>query len=567
MTRIYKKRSDPRIPPAIDGLQLNTCRNPHCSNFGIPPKDHVPRGRQLAEARDTYVLQSNKKRPNQQPKQSISCLLCGEQFRMIGNVGVREELDRFLAYIAPKCTTTCPTESCQNHSRDVESAPDGYIRYGETPKGAQRYQCRLCKKTFSVSPHIGRQLRQPEKSALVFSLLVNKSPMRRICEVAGINAVTLYQRIDLIYKCCLRVAQKYEAALLAGKKYDRLHIAVDRQEHTFNWGTQFDRRLVILKAIASAEAKSGYVLAQHLNFDPTFDPQEVELDARECGDINHAPPYRKYARFWLKADYQELKNDEDAIDETFASDAKLPARGLQVFETYSLFSHFLFLERLLKGVSEIQFSLDREASIQPACLLAFRDWVAREKLDVFLIRIDKFATVERRKLALSHAAAKLSRFREKNSQSSEIDAAIEMLKQEHEKATASFRHQRDRWVDHPLPNMNEPQKSMLCVTAKAETDASRLAWGYMRASLNTIDRYFMQVRRRISILERPISSSSNNNRRWYGYQAYNPEVGMKMLEIFRVVYNYHLVGHGKMTPAQRMGLVDRALSLEEILKA
>lgn len=396
---------------------------------------------------------------------------------------------------------------------------------------------------------------------------MNKSPMRRICEVADINPVTLYQRIDLIYKKCLRIAQKYEAPLLEGKAYDRMHIAVDRQEHTFNWGTQFDRRLVMLKAIASAEAKSGYILAQHLNFEPRLDPQEIELEARECSDDERSPPFRRFARFWLKADYQAPKEDKDTFDEVIATGTKLPSRGLQIFETYTLFGHFFFLARLLRGVNKIQFSLDREGGIQPACILAFRDWLDSDRLDIFLVRINKDMTNDRKMIALAQAERQLSQYRQQFPDLNEVQVAIELLKARHIQAAQNISHQRDRWVDHPSPNMNEPQKSMLCISARPDTDPTRLAWGYMRSSLNSIDRYFMQARRRISTLERPISSASSTNRRWHGYQAYNPEVGMKLLEIFRVVYNYHLVGKGKQTPAQRIGLVDHALSLQEILSA
>jgi hypothetical protein len=564
MTRIYNKRTDPRVPSAFGDLQLNACRNPLCTNFGAPPKDSVPRGRgQPVEARDGYSLQSQKS--SRKNVGMMMCTVCTDQFRLISNVGVNEELHRFLRQLMPSNSASCPTESCENYEQSIEDAAVGYAKYGQTPTGAQRYQCLRCLKTFSVSPHIGRKLRQPEKTTLIFSLLMNKSAMRRICEVAEVNAVTLYQRIDLIYKKCLRVAQKYELALLKGKTYDRMHIAVDRQDHTFNWGTQFDRRLVVLKAIASAEAKSGYILAQHLNFEPSLDAQEIELAAREYGDDERSPPFRKFARFWLKADYSAQQIDVDTFGEALEPGSRLPSKGLQVFESYSLFAHFFFLAKLLRGVGQIQFSLDREASIQPACLLAFRDWLAEDKLDVFLIKINKLMTNDRKMIALAQAERQISLYREQFPGLKEVETVIEILKSSHARAVETIPHPRHRWVDHPLPNMNEPQKSLLCVTARSETDPKHLAWGYMRGSLNSIDRYFMQVRRRISILERPISSASSNSRRWHGYQAYNPEIGMKLLEIFRVVYNYHLVGKTKQTPAQRMGLIDRALSLEDIL--
>src|SRR3546814_7354819 len=63
-----------------------------------------------------------------------------------------------------------------------------------------------------------------------------------------------------------------------------------------------------------------------------------------------------------------------------------------------------------------------------------------------------------------------------------------------------------------------------------------------RASLHAIDRFFMQIRRLIMMLERPISTPSNDGRVWRGYSAYNPRIIQKLLDIYRVYYNYVAVG-------------------------
>ena len=73
----------------------------------------------------------------------------------------------------------------------------------------------------------------------------------------------------------------------------------------------------------------------------------------------------------------------------------------------------------------------------------------------------------------------------------------------------------------------------------------------------------MQVRRRLSILERPIASSSNAGRIWYGYSAYNPAMSVKMLGIVRVFYKYCLAG--QETPAMRLGLPKVKVALEDII--
>ena len=119
----------------------------------------------------------------------------------------------------------------------------------------------------------------------------------------------------------------------------------------------------------------------------------------------------------------------------------------------------------------------------------------------------------------------------------------------------------DRWMSHPFPNMSEPEKAVCYLTDYGDYDENHLARLYNKASLHAIDRFFMQVRR-LSILERPMGSSSNAGRTWYGYSAYNPETIVKMLGIFRVFYNYCLVGQDGKTPAMRLGLAKGKVSLE-----
>ena len=75
----------------------------------------------------------------------------------------------------------------------------------------------------------------------------------------------------------------------------------------------------------------------------------------------------------------------------------------------------------------------------------------------------------------------------------------------------------------------------------------------------------MLIRRRLSLLERPITSASSARRMWYGYSAYNPESIGKLLDIFRVYYNYCLAGKDGRTPAMRLGLAKSQVAVEDII--
>ncbi len=480
----------------------------------------------------------------------------------MSNEAITHERDRYLQALAMPLSGSCPKESCESHQRPVDTYPDRYVRFGSTARGSQRYRCRSCASTFTIAPRVGRRLRRPDTSVLVFRLLMNKSPMRRICEVADIHPKTLYQRIGLIHAQTQRVAAMHERRLLDGLMIEHMHLAVDRQDHTFNWGSHLDRRSVILKAIASADARSGYVIAQHLNFDATIDPWEAELDARAVGDPQqrHAA-FTKWARVRLPSQYADAGGALPEVDPTTAA----PAKGIQVHESYAMTGHFLFLERLLRGVRHLQFSLDQEPLIRTACLLSFAPRVRVGTVLAYLVNIDKTLTVEERKVELARAAQAFETLREDTSPDDDFALVVRVIRERHLAAMGREGGARGRWIAHPLPTMNEPRKSVQCLTALPNVDLERLARGYARASLNPVDRFFMQVRRRLSTMERPIASASNQRRMWHGYSAYNPEIAEKLLGIFRVFYNYHLTGRDKKTPAQRLGLADRVWALEDLL--
>ena len=106
-----------------------------------------------------------------------------------------------------------------------------------------------------------------------------------------------------------------------------------------------------------------------------------------------------------------------------------------------------------------------------------------------------------------------------------------------------------------LPSMSEPEKAVCYLTDYGDYAPERLARLYQRASLHAIDRYFMRLRRRVSLLERPIATSSSQRRMWHGYSPTKPAVAAKVLTIFRTFYNYIQVGEDGKTPAMRLGLL------------
>jgi transposase-like protein len=474
---------------------------------------------------------------------------------------------------------------------DVQTDKSQYYSFGKTKSGSQRYRCRLCKKTFSVGSPTLRQ-RKPHKNIQIFRLLVNKMPFKRICEVADVSMPTLYDKIEFIHRQCLSFVASRERKLLEGMPIRRLYLCVDRQDYLVNWTQREDKRNVQLSSVGCADNTTGYVFGLHPNFDPEQEWSTVEADAVKSGDYDMRYPFRKYPRLWLQGDYNDAMNraysktyrfradsldkeiestyeevaerDDVEVPEMLDENTQLPSRGMLVHSEYALYGHFFFLKKLLSGVEKVRFFLDQESGIRAACLSAFVDEIKQQRCDAFYVRINKDLTVDQRKRVLAENRKEWAVLKREHPDLSDSALKLMIIKERMKKVRAIGKWQ-DRWVYHPFPNMSEPEKAVCYLTDNGQYDEDHIAWLYNKASLHAIDRFFMQVRRRISLLERPISTSSNPGRKWHGYSPYDPGMVIKLLDIFRVFYNYVEIGKDKETPASRLGLAKGKVDMEDIL--
>jgi hypothetical protein len=243
---------------------------------------------------------------------------------------------------------------------------------------------------------------------------------------------------------------------------------------------------------------------------------------------------------------------------------RLPTRGMQIHSEYSLYGHFFYLKRLFGGVEKLRFFLDQDSGMRAACLAAFQLEIAGRRADAFYVRVAKELTVTEKRKVIAASRVIFDSAREAHPGLSAAEVETLLIKARIAQMAAHGKC-KDKWLTHPFPNMSEPEKAVCYLTDYGDYDPDPLARLYNKASLHGIDHSFMQVRRRLSVLERPIATSSANYRIWHGYSAYNPSTIVKLLGIFRVFYNYCLAGKDKKTPAMRLGLAKGKVGLEDII--
>lgn len=569
------------------GIQVNHCKTPGCKQFGIAPLDpgwdpQLP----------GYKVQVHEFTP------TIRCLACDRFSSTKSNHGIAEELERITVAHHPPAPS-CPTSGCENQPHP---APDHsrYHRFGTTTHGSARFRCKRCKRTFTVPKTATVRQRRPELNEPIFRKLVNKAPMRRLCEELEISPAVLYNKIDYIHRQCVRYSQDVERRLEGSRHLKRLYLSSDRQDYVFNWGSQFDRTNVTLHATGTADNISGYVFGMHLDFDPDVQPEIVEKLARAAGDLAKPIHERKFARLFLLSDYDsnrtlklrvrhaQKKGQAGPLSQQYAAElarraaigeqgpvpveeqpleppGKLPPNGMQVRSDYSMFAHFHHLQRLIGQAGKVRFFMDMDPGILSAAIAAFRDKFKAGDADAFYIKIMKQMTVQQKKNAVSLGQRPLSEYLDAHPEISRAEARHRLLM-----ATLNQRFPDGKfggsWIAHPFPDMSEPDKQIQYCTDQGAYDADHLARLLLRASLHAIDRYFMLVRRRINMFERPIRTSNRGLRSWYGYQGYNPAVGAKLLEIFRIYYNCVKRGEDGKTPAMRLGIAGVPATYGDVLQ-
>ncbi len=592
-----------RAPAPFEGLNVNHCKNPKCGNFGVPERPHrIKRAPGTPpEVGDYSITSAGRGKPQ------LKCALCGESMPMRSNQGVHEEVSRLTAYLTELPQPSCPNVSCTMASVPLAMADGIYVQFGKTAAGTPRYRCKACQRTFSGAGKSTKRQRMPHKNRDVFALLINKVPLRRMAEVTGLSLQTLYDKLEFIHRQCRAFARHRESALLEGMRLPKLYLSTDRQTLTVNWSNRRDRRNIALQAIATADLESGYVFGMDLNFDPSLDLEDVEVEAAAAGDYALAQPYRRYARLWLLMDYEEavaasrarraakppkatfrpdalagaiadlyddaaLREDVEAVA-TKDSDQKLPTTGVEVRDQYTVYAHFVMLERLLGHAPKIRCYLDQDSGFRAAFMAAFHRQVLERRADAWFVKVMKETTIDQKDRAVAKTKRRFEETKASNPGLSDHDVEVLMVMEEMSRM-ATLGKWDDRWLAHPVASRAEPDKRVCWLTevdpveadqAKREDQKSHHARLYLHASLHAVDRFFMQVRRRLTLAERPYATASSDRRMWHGYSAYQPKNLALVLAVFRVAYNYCLPDSRGKTPAMKLGLAKAPIALEDVL--
>lgn len=586
-----------RIPPAHEGLQVNSCRNPECPNFGVEALAQVTRGRPKAGSSgagtDLYILSGQREIA---PDSFLKCRACNRTLSIKSNRAIAEEVDRLAGYLQPRpLEDVCRTPDCENALFSVTDHPERYASQGVRGK-SQRYRCKACKRTFSVSQSAHLRQRAPHENKTIFKELVSKKPIRGIIEMTELGAPAVYAKIDFIYRQCLGFAGERERRL-SGIERKHVRLCVDRQDYMVNWRRRQDRKNVQMTAICTVDYDSGYVLGHHLNYDPFRDQRELDDVASANGDLDPTTRsyFRTFPQYWLTREFYSsvdtslppIRPDLDAEpllvgdlikererqrrklkdaekDDVPTTGSKLPQEGVMTHLDYTAYAHARLMRRFLAKTKHVTVYMDQDEVSRSAFVSAFAWKIISQEAEMAMVQFQKQMDIDTKRELSKESRQKIAVLASRLNELPERAIATKMafdyvsLKQ----TTPSWR---DRWIAHPKNTINEPLRRVLYLTDTGAKDPMQIGWTLSGATLAPVDNYFMRLRRKVNYFERPLPTRSNAGRLWTGYQPYDPMRVVQLLEIFRVYTNFILTDTKGETPAMKFGLAKGTIRFEDIL--
>lgn len=581
-------------------IQLNRCTDPYCKNFGLPQirfieiKNKPSRYRLNAHTADRKDIACN---PDPVNKFGIVTSI---RTTVISNWSVAEEISRLAKN--DKVMDVEPDycfhrDGCISQGLTPFKHPHYFHSRGKNSANSHRWQCKECRKITNVLPTRNQASHYNQKRhdiILPFALeLLNKMPVNRTCEVLGIGTQTYYSKLEWLYKCCLEFLAIHETKPLQSKHFKNLWINTDQLVYYLNpqrrkghgpIEDEDESNVYQTRVIVSGEIFSRYVFRSDLAFDWEVDLSSLGEDTLLFKEDHLYEFARKNARLRTSYipqppspnDYQTKSEYQQEL--RMMRNANQGLRGLHVNSAYTAMAHF-WLNKELINAQNWRFVTDQDYALMNALFRVFPKEIALGDAHHFLCKVIKERSKRRSMAEYLQSKKNLKIWGLDNGLEhlSTVEMALKKLEealQTHKfhKSVESNGQMYPVWasnpIEHPLPSADEGRRLVDCTTPIYTYPPAEVASMLLKVN-NYVTNLFNQIlRRRISVLERPISMARGQGKS-YIYANATPKYAQYAITIFRTYFNFCLpivFRDGRIaTPAQRLGLADRCYSLKDII--
>lgn len=272
--------------------------------------------------------------------------------------------------------------------------------------------------------------------------------------------------------------------------------------------------------------------------------------------------------------YETARDDLD-VPEAIIIGQQLPANGVQIHADYMAHGHFHLLSSLIANAKQLNLFIDGDANLRHACLGAFAPRVAAGTAHVVLVKTPKEVNADDRRIRYAAALAQFKAYINKHYrgltwETARVEVMREFLNGIRGTENGLMWAIAEEWVENPLPDESEPDKQFNFLTDTGLLTNHEVARILEKATLWPIDTVFNQIRYRVRAFGRAVPSQRRARKMWHAYCPYDPNMVIKLLEIYRVWHNY--IWHKdkpkkrrEVSPAQKLGLASGEVRWDHIL--
>lgn len=560
----------------VSGLNVNFCRNQLCNEFG----------------KTTNGVVINNKNEGKQ----WHCNACKKDKKLYSNDAVIKTYQEMTGrrYISDLKNTkeSCKNKECSSHGHSVKDFPALYKKNGKQKDGSQRYQCKSCNKTLTMSKKKSMYAfhRKDHKNKGVFMSLMQGLGIRKTSYLNEINVQTVYGKMEFFYKECLKFNHHFDKKL-SNKKYNEISVAHDGLHLTTNWrinpkSSETSNSSNQLEVSVCIDANSGYVLVQTIPFDTSVKSQEINEFARTSGELDLEICDREYPHYLY---YDEAPSGDRYLD-TLRSKFNnwVDIHGIKLQENYAYMAHYYSLSLLTKNTKRLVVYSDAETHLFESLLGSlFTDKINKKSFKYYKIHNEyQGSKPELREHGQSVRNKQVYAFlealkdkkdeREINLSDNELDATefIKGCKKIEWKLLSELTKKSVEVLQAGKPKdaltrvVSEPKALNQEISLPHQTfdkdEIDSVTEDVMKLSINRVDSYFNNIRV-MSFFDRSRSEVKPVKANWKNGRSYDPKKLIMLAEIFKTYYNFIKVGTDGETPAQRMGLTKKVWTINEVL--
>lgn len=581
-------------------IQYNHCSNPYCRYHGVPQTKYATKGKPTRyKLTGTSTHKSIKCNPD--PTRVTGDVVLGCYTSTLSNWSIAQEIQRLVQINSVQDKEEeyeFHKGSCIAEGFTPFNKPDGFYRQGKSRLGMQRFQCKACKKKTALTPRRDNSVAYNQKRSeihhLFAKLLLSRTPVTRTCEILEIGRGTYYDKLEFLYRRCLEFLERHETKPFQRLKFNEMWVNIDKMNYYLNnvrqkgmGGSRYDdveKNRFPTHVLVSADVLSRYVLRSDVAYDWEISLEDIALDTVLQREDHLNEFAKKYARYPRYSHYPmpPSKNDTQSKIEYYEELAQVERRmnytdGLHVGSTYTMVAHLWLIKQLVKA-PEWRFVTDEDSSLITSINRVFSKEIRLSDAHHFLCQTDKTKTRKQAREEFVQARVDLidwGTMRGIGTRSLRKLASLqlqELFKYHHfhkQIKTSSGTHLEysDNPISHPLATIDRGLRSVDCTTNLSSLDPKDVAALVMNVNDNATNSFIQQIRRRLSILERPLTTARGDGKS-YIYSNFNPKYAQMAITILRTYYNFCLAynSNGTLeTPAQRLGITNKKFDLKDII--